>query len=72
VVWAAVAEGAWTVADVLVRRMPIAYERRDAGRALAPAVAALLGRVHRWDDVTVASAAAAFDAEASRLFAIDE
>ncbi len=72
VVWAAVAEGAWTVADVLVRRMPIAYERRDAGRALAPAVAALLGRVHRWDDATVASAAAVFDEEATRLFAIDE
>jgi glycerol-3-phosphate dehydrogenase len=71
VVWAAVAEGAWTVADVLVRRMPVAYERQDAGRALAPQVAALLGRVHGWDDAAVASAAAAFDAEAARLFAID-
>ncbi len=72
VVWAAVAEGAWTVADVLVRRMPIAYERQDAGRALAPAVAALLGRVHGWDDATVAAAAMAFDADASRLFGIDD
>ncbi len=72
VVWAAVAEGAWTVADVLVRRMPIAYERRDAGRALALQVAALLGRVHMWDAGTVASAAAAYDAEATRLFAVDD
>jgi len=72
VIWAAVAEGAWTVADVLVRRMPIAYERADAGRALAPQVAVLLGRVHRWDDATVAGAAAAFDADAHRLFAIDD
>lgn len=72
VVWAAVAEGAWTVADVLVRRMPIAYERKDSGRALAPQVAALLGRVHRWDDAGVAQAAAAYGAEAGRLFAIDE
>ncbi len=71
VLWAAAAEGAWTVADVLVRRMPIAYERADAGRALAPVVAALLGRVHGWDDATVAQAALAFDGEASRLFAID-
>lgn len=70
VLWAAVAEGAWTVADVLVRRMPIAYERQDAGRALAPQVARLLGRVHGWDDATVAAAAAAFDAEAVRLFGI--
>ena len=72
VVWAAVAEGAWTVADVLVRRMPIAYERRDAGRALAPQVAGLLGRVHRWDDATSATAARAFDGDATRLFAIDD
>ncbi len=72
VLWAAAAEAAWTVADVLVRRMPIAYERRDAGRVLAPRVAALLGRVHGWDDATVASAAVAFDGEAQRLFGIDE
>lgn len=72
VMWAAVAEGACTVADVLVRRMPIAYERRDAGRGLAATVAALLGRVHRWDDAAVASATAAFDAEAARLFGIDD
>ncbi|MES3035691.1 MAG: glycerol-3-phosphate dehydrogenase/oxidase [Gemmatimonadota bacterium] len=71
VIWAAVAEGAWTVADVLVRRMPVAYERQDAGRALAPQVAALLGRVHGWENATVAGATVAFDAEATRLFAID-
>ena len=71
VVWAAVAEGAWSVADVLVRRMPVAYERQDAGRVLAPQVAALLGRVHGWDNAAVTSATAAFDAEATRLFAID-
>jgi glycerol-3-phosphate dehydrogenase len=71
VVWAAAAEGAWTVADVLVRRMPIAYERRDAGRALASQVAELLGRVHRWDDAEVARAAAAYEGDAARLFAID-
>ncbi len=72
VLWAAVAEGAWTVADVLVRRMPIAYERQDAGRALAAEVAALLGRVHGWDNATVAEATVAFDAEAARLFGIDD
>lgn len=71
VLWAAVAEGAHTVADVLVRRMPIAYERRDAGRALAAAVAELLGRVHGWDNATVAEAAVAYDHEARRLFGID-
>ena len=72
VVWAAVAEGAWTVADVLVRRMPIAYERRDAGRALVSQVAALLGRVHRWDEAAIARAAFVYTAESARLFGIDD
>jgi glycerol-3-phosphate dehydrogenase len=71
VVWAAAAEGAWTVADVLVRRMPIAYERRDAGRGLALTVAALMGRVHRWDVDAVMAAARAYDAESRRLFGVD-
>lgn len=72
VLWAAATEGAWTVADVLVRRMPIAYERRDAGRALAPAVARLLGRAHGWDDATVAAATVAYEGEAARLFGVDD
>ena len=71
VMWAAVAEGAWTVADVLVRRMPIAYERKDAGRALAPTVAAIMSRVHGWDDATTAQAVMAYDDESNRLFGID-
>mgnify|MGYP000229233805 CR=1 FL=1 len=69
--WAAVAEGAWTVADVLVRRMPIAYERKDAGRALASTVAAIMSRVHGWDDATTAQAVMAYDDESNRLFGID-
>ena len=71
VMWAAVAEGAWTVADVLVRRMPIGYERKDAGRALAPLVAIIMARVHGWDDATTAQAVVAYDSEADRLFGID-
>jgi glycerol-3-phosphate dehydrogenase len=70
VLWAAAAEGAWTVADVLVRRMPIAYERHDAGRALADEVARLLGRAHGWDIALTAEMAAAYDAEATRLFSV--
>ncbi len=72
VLWAAVAEGAYTVADVLVRRMPIAYERTDAGSALAAQVAGLLGRVHGWDSATAAQATEAYESEASRLFGIDD
>lgn len=71
VMWAAVAEGAWTVADVLVRRMPIAYERQDGGRALARVVAGIMARAHGWDDATTARAVVAFDGESRRLFGID-
>ena len=71
VMWAAVAEGAWTVADVLVRRMPIAYELQNASRALARVVAGIMARVHGWDDATTARAVVAFDGESRRLFGID-
>jgi glycerol-3-phosphate dehydrogenase len=71
VLWSGYAEGAWTVADVLVRRMPVAYERTDAGRALAPVVAQLLARVHRWDRAHEERAASEFALEAGRLFSID-
>jgi glycerol-3-phosphate dehydrogenase len=71
VIWAAAAEGAWTVADVMVRRMPIAYERHDAGRGLSLTVAALMGRVHRWDVDAVMLAARAYDGESRRLFGVD-
>jgi glycerol-3-phosphate dehydrogenase len=59
------------VADVLVRRVPIAYERHDAGRALAPQIARLLARVHGWDNATASAAANAYDTDAARLFGID-
>ena len=71
VIWAGATEGAWSVADVLVRRMPIAYELPDAGRQLAARVAALLGRVHHWDSETVSAAAAVYDSDAMRLFGVD-
>lgn len=70
VVWAAAAEGAWTVADVLVRRIPVAYERRDAGRALAPDVAELLARVHDWDDASRQAAITQYARDSERLFAV--
>ncbi|MCU0619723.1 MAG: glycerol-3-phosphate dehydrogenase/oxidase [Gemmatimonadaceae bacterium] len=67
VFWGAAAEGAWTVADVLVRRIPVAFERRDAGRALAPLVADLLARVHGWDDDTRRGAIARYDDDVGRV-----
>jgi glycerol-3-phosphate dehydrogenase len=64
-------EWAATLADVLVRRLPIAYETRDAGRAAARVAAPLVARELGWDDAAVRRALADYDAEAARLFGID-
>ena len=68
---AAAHEHARTLADLLVRRAPVAFETRDHGRsaarALAPHVAAALG----WDAAAQAEAVAAYDREAARLFAVN-
>ncbi len=70
-VYAAEAEQAATLADLLVRRAPVAYATRDAGRAAARVVAPLVAPVLGWDAVAVDAALAAYDAEAARVFGVD-
>lgn len=69
--WAVEQELACTLADILVRRIPVAFESRDHGRSaarrLAPRVAEWLG----WDDARVRAALERYDAEVERLFRID-
>ena len=64
-------EMARTLADLLIRRTPIAFETADHGRSaarrVAPAVAQWLG----WSDSQADSALADFDRESARMFAID-
>jgi len=72
IVYAVTAESACTLADVLVRRTHVAFETRDAGRAAARAAAAVLAPRLGWDEAAVARVVAAYDAEAARLFTIDE
>ena len=59
------------LADLLVRRAPLAFETRDAGRAAARRVAALVAPALGWDEAARAGALAAYDAEAARLFGVD-
>ncbi len=66
------AELAETVADVLVRRTTLAFERRDQGRSLAPQVAARMGNILRWTDAGIAHAVAEYEREVERLFAITD
>jgi glycerol-3-phosphate dehydrogenase len=64
-------ELACTLADLLVRRTPIAFETRDAGRGAARAAAPIVAAVLGWDDATTQRALADYDRESERLFGID-
>ena len=64
-------ELACTLADLLVRRTPIAFETRDAGRAAARVVAPIVAPVLGWDEAGTARALVAYDREAARLFGVD-
>ncbi|MBV9880195.1 MAG: glycerol-3-phosphate dehydrogenase, partial [Gemmatirosa sp.] len=64
-------ELACTLADLLVRRVPIAFETRDNGRAAARAAAPIVAPALGWSPEDTARHLDAYDAEAARLFAID-
>ena len=64
-------ELACTLADLLVRRMPVAFETRDAGRAAARAAAAVVAPRLGWNEAGIRQALDAYDREATRLFAVD-
>jgi glycerol-3-phosphate dehydrogenase len=64
-------EHARTLADLLVRRTPLAFETRDHGRAAARVLAPYVGSLLGWDASAEAAAVAAYDGEAARLFAVD-
>jgi glycerol-3-phosphate dehydrogenase len=61
-------ELAFTLADLLVRRIPLAFETRDHGRAaarrVAPHCAAWLG----WNEARLETALGGYDAEVERIF----
>jgi glycerol-3-phosphate dehydrogenase len=72
VVYAAAAEMASTLSDVLVRRTHIAFETRDAGRAAARTVAAILAPRLGWTARETARQLERYDADAARIFGIDK
>ena len=71
VVHAVEVEHACTIADVLVRRLHLAFESRDHGRGVAPGVAELMAPRLGWTDRGIALALSDFDATVRRLFTID-
>ena len=68
VVHAVEREMAMTLADVLVRRLHIAYETADHGRSAARVVAAVLAGRLGWDGSRTRVELARYDAEVERIF----
>jgi glycerol-3-phosphate dehydrogenase len=64
-------EMALTLGDLLIRRVPLAFETRDHGRAAARRVAPLVASWLGWDAAQAGAATADYDAEVSRMFGVD-
>ena len=72
VAWAALHERACTLADVLVRRMPVAFETRDNGRAAAVDAAPIMAGLLGWSPDERRRALEQYDRDASRMFGIGQ
>jgi glycerol-3-phosphate dehydrogenase len=64
-------EWAVTLADILVRRMHLAFECRDHGAQAAARVATMLAPRLGWDAARIAEERRRYDRETERLFGID-
>ncbi|RKH62102.1 glycerol-3-phosphate dehydrogenase [Corallococcus llansteffanensis] len=73
------AEAAWgvshemvqTLADLLIRRLKVAFETRDQGRAAAVRAAAVMAPRLGWDAAETARQLEAYDVDAQRIFGVD-
>jgi len=64
-------EFAITLGDLLIRRVRIAYQTRDNGRAAARRAVEVVAPLLRWDADARARELARYDAEVERIFRID-
>jgi glycerol-3-phosphate dehydrogenase len=63
-------ELAATLGDLLIRRIPLAFETRDHGRAAARRVAAAVAGWLGWSPVEMRAAITEYDAEVERMFRV--
>ncbi len=70
--YAVAEEMAVTLGDLLVRRIPLAFEMRDHGRGAARRVAPLVARWLGWSAVEMRAAIAEYDAEVERIFRVEK
>lgn len=64
-------ELALTLGDLLIRRVPVAFETRDHGRAAARRMAPLVGAWLGWSADETTAAVTSYDREVQRIFAIE-
>jgi glycerol-3-phosphate dehydrogenase len=64
-------EQALTIGDLLIRRVPLAFETRDHGRAAARRIAASVARWLGWSPVEMRAAIAEYDAAIERMFRVE-
>jgi len=65
-------EMACTLGDLLIRRTHVAFETRDHGRAAARTVLPLVAPLLGWDAARGERELARYDAEAARIFTVDD
>ncbi|RKG76726.1 glycerol-3-phosphate dehydrogenase [Corallococcus terminator] len=73
------AEAAWgvshemvqTLADLLIRRLKVAFETRDQGRSAAVRAASVMAPLLGWDAEQTERQLAAYDVDAQRIFGVD-
>jgi glycerol-3-phosphate dehydrogenase len=65
-------EMAQTLSDLLIRRMHLAFETRDHGKAVAPHTADIVAPLLGWDDQTKRTRVSEFEADIGRMFAISK
>ncbi len=70
-VWAAREEMAVTLADLFVRRTPLAFQLRDNARGIARETAELVAPELGWDAAAIAAAVTSWEREAVRLFSVE-
>jgi glycerol-3-phosphate dehydrogenase len=70
VAWAVERELAWSLDDILARRLRLAIETTDHGVSVAPRVAAIVGPTLGWDDARCAAEVAAYTASAPREYGV--
>jgi len=69
--WGAERAHARTLADLLMRRTKLAFETRDHGLAVAPAVAAYVAPLLGWNAADVAAELARYTRDVARIFGVD-